>query len=158
MLVRTAVLVAAAGIVLGVSPAAPAAGRPDLHIRIVRAGPTTLSVKGRMYATVLLENRGTAAAQQIVLWIRVPNALSIRSPNAHGAVGGCFARGHDWKCELGSLAPDESPIQVEMDARAVKAGAGTLRLAVTAHQRDAHPADNKRAIHVLVRRAPARAM
>ncbi len=157
MLVRMAVLVAAAGIVLGVSPAAPAAGRPDLHIRIVRAGPTTLSVKGRMYTTVLLENLGTAAAEQIVLWIRVPNKLSIRSPSAHGAVGACFPRGHDWKCELGSLAPDEPPIQVEMDARAVKAGPGTLRLAVTTHQHDAHPADNRKAIHVLVRRAPARA-
>ena len=112
MRVRMAVLVAAAGIVLGVSPAAPAAGRPDLHIRIVRAGPTTLSVKGRMYTSVLLENLGTAAAEQIVLWIRVPNALSIRSPNAHWAVGGCFPRGHDWKCELGDLAPDEPPIQV----------------------------------------------
>jgi hypothetical protein len=157
MLFRMAVLSAAASFVLGISPAAPAAGKPDLHIRIARAGPTTLSVKAHMYTTVLLENRGTATAGQIVLWIRVPKTLSIRSPDAHVPSGGCLPRGRDWRCELGSLAPGGAPIEVEVDARAVKAGAGTFRLTVTAHQRDAHPADNGRAIHVRVRQAPARA-
>jgi hypothetical protein len=156
MLVRAAVLIAVAGIVLGIAPAAPGAAQPDLRVRIISAGPTSLTLKGHMYTTVGVENIGTGVAEQIVLWIRVPKVLSIRSPNAHAGIGGCYPRGHDWKCELAGLEPDEG-FSVVMDARAVKRGAGVLRFILSEHQRDAHPADNRKSIHVRIGSGPARA-